>query len=194
MSNRCFIGAALVALVPLLAGCAGSKGESMGKTRDAPPSLIVNSEIIDANGQILGSVRVTQEPEGARIVTNLIGLPAGVHGVHLHAAGRCDTPGFTTAGAHFNPGMKQHGSMNPAGTHAGDLPNITVGDDRRASYDVVSTGLRLADGPAPLLGLDGAAIVIHAAADDYKTDPSGNSGARIACGILARGRQRIDVK
>ncbi|MBC7521460.1 MAG: superoxide dismutase family protein [Sandarakinorhabdus sp.] len=166
----------------------------MGKISGAAPSLIVNSDIIDANGQILGSVRVTQEPEGARIVTNLVGLPAGVHGVHLHAVGRCDAPGFTTAGPHFNPGMKQHGSMNPAGTHAGDLPNMTVGDDRRASYDVVSKGLRLADGPAPLLGLDGAAIVIHAAADDNLTDPSGNSGARIACGILARGRQRIDVK
>jgi Cu-Zn family superoxide dismutase len=189
MSNRSFV---VLSVVALLSGCANSKGESMGKTTGVAPSLIVNSEIIDATGQTLGPVRLTQEPEGTRIVATLVGLPVGVHGVHLHAVGRCDPPGFTTAGAHFNPDMKQHGTLNPAGTHAGDLPNITVGDDRKASYDAVAKGLRMGDGPAPLLGLDGAAIVIHAAPDDYKTDPSGNSGARIACGILARGRQRID--
>lgn len=181
-------------LVVLLAGCGGSKGESMGVMTGVPPSLMVNSEIIDSSGQTLGPVQVTQEAEGTRIVAKLVGLPVGVHAVHLHAVGRCEAPGFTTAGGHFNPAMRQHGSMNPAGEHDGDLPNITVGEDRRVTIDMVRKGLRMADGPAPLLGIDGAAIVIHAASDDYKTDPSGNSGARIACGILARGRQRIDVK
>lgn len=179
-------------LVLVLVGCGGTKGESMGVMTGVTPSLIVNSEIIDASGQSLGSVRVTQEPDGTRIVANLVGLPVGVHAVHLHAVGRCEPPTFATAGGHFNPAMKQHGSLNPAGEHDGDLPNITVGDDRRVAIDMVRKGLRMADGPAPLLGLDGAAIVIHAAPDDYKTDPAGNAGARIACGILARGRQRID--
>lgn len=183
---------ACLMLVPLLASCGGKTPESLGSMSGAPPSLIVNSEIIDSTGKSLGSVRVTQEPEGTRIVADLVGLPVGVHAVHLHVAGRCDTPDFTTAGGHFNPAMRQHGALNPAGDHEGDLPNITVGEDRRASFDAVRKGLRMADGAAPLLDIDGAAIVIHAAPDDFKTDPTGNSGARIACGILARGRQRIE--
>jgi Cu-Zn family superoxide dismutase len=83
--------------------------------------------------------------------------------------------------------------LNPAGAHVGDLPNLVVGDDRRGTIDLVKPGLRLADGQAPLLDLDGSSVIIHAAPDDYKTDPTGNSGARIACAVLARQRQRIDM-
>jgi Cu-Zn family superoxide dismutase len=106
----------------------------------------------------------------------------GTHGIHLHMTGTCDAP-FTTAGAHWNPTARQHGLQNAAGPHLGDLPNIEVGADSSANVQVSATGgtLRGADG---LLDADGAAIIVHATADDNKTDPSGNSGARIACGVV----------
>lgn len=183
----------LLPVLMIVAGCASDGTTSMGKTVGETPSMIVNSEFVGQKGEVLGTVRVTQEREGARIVANLVGLPAGTYGVHLHEFGRCDWPGFASSGGHFNPGKRQHGHLNPAGEHAGDLPNLVVGDDRRGTMDVVKPGLRLADGDAPLLDLDGSSMMIHAAPDDYKTDPSGNSGARIACAILARQRQRADM-
>ena len=180
-------------LLLLLAGCAGGGATSMGKTVGEVPTIIVSSEFVGSKGEVLGTVRVTQEREGARIVANVTGLAAGTYGVHLHEFGRCDWPGFASSGGHFNPGKRQHGHLNPAGEHAGDLPNLVVGDDRRGTMDVVRPGLRLADGDAPLLDLDGSSMMIHAAPDDYKTDPTGNSGARIACAVLARQRQRADM-
>ncbi|MFD1610981.1 superoxide dismutase family protein [Sphingomonas tabacisoli] len=110
------------------------------------------------------------------------GLPAGTHGIHIHTVGRCDAPDFQTAGGHWNPTGKQHGRDNPMGAHEGDLPNIEIGADGRGNADFTVAGATL----AALLDADGAAIVIHASADDYRTDPSGNSGARIACGVISR--------
>lgn len=191
-----------LAVATLLAGCAGGGKDttSMGKTKGAPPSLIINTDLASPSGDVLGKARVTQEPEGTRIAVSVNGLPPGTYAVHLHAVGRCDGQTFTAtggqafaaAGGHFNPAQKQHGTLNPAGAHAGDLPNIVIGDDRRGTLDVVQPGLRLADGDAPLIDMDGASIVIHAAPDDYRTDPAGNAGARIACGVLAHPRQPIN--
>jgi Cu-Zn family superoxide dismutase len=177
----------------MVAGCAGGGATSMGKTVGEPPAIIVNSEFVGSRGEVLGSIQVTQEREGARFVATVTGLPPGTYGVHLHEFGRCDWPGFASSGGHFNPTNRQHGHLNPAGEHAGDLPNLVVGDDRRGVMDVVRPGLRLADGDAPLLDLNGASMMIHAAPDDYKTDPTGNSGARIACAILARQRTPADM-
>jgi Cu-Zn family superoxide dismutase len=150
--------------------------------------VIVTSEVIASSGDPIGKAVLSQEPEGTRVQLDITGLPQGSYGVHLHAVGKCETPAFTSAGGHFNPGMKQHGSMNPAGEHAGDLPNLEVGPDRRGTLDVVKTGLQLAVGDAALMDGDGAAIMVHATADDYKTDPSGNSGIRIACGVISSGK------
>lgn len=185
---RCLI------LLPLLAACAGDGKDtsSMGKTRGVKPSLLITSDMISADGQKLGEARVSQEPEGTRVIVDMKGLPAGTYAVHLHSVGRCEGPTFATAGGHFNPAMKQHGTMNPAGAHAGDLPNIVVGEDRIGRMDAVQAGLRMADGDAALIDIDGASIVVHAGPDDYKSDPAGNAGARIACGVLAHGRQRFD--
>jgi Cu-Zn family superoxide dismutase len=108
-------------------------------------------------------------------------MPTGTHGAHIHTSGRCEGPDFMTAGGHWNPAGTQHGSLNPAGPHDGDLPNIIIGTDGRGTLGVTVAGGTL-DG---LLDADGAAMVIHAAADDMTTDPSGNSGARIACGVFA---------
>lgn len=175
-------------VLPLLVACAEKGTTSIGRTRGAAPAMIINSELVNGAGQPVGTAMLTQEPEGTRVRATLTGLPPGTYALHLHAVGRCDGPDFTTAGGHFNPAMKQHGSLNPAGEHAGDLPNVTVGDDRRGELDAVRTGLRMVDGDTPLVDVDGAAIVVHAGPDDYRTDPAGNAGARIACGVLSHGK------
>ena len=115
----------------------------------------------------------------------VVGLSPGVHGVHLHMTGACDAPEFTSAGGHLNPGGHQHGSDNPAGAHLGDLPNVTVGNAGTGTVTATLPGSREAV-LAQLFDADGTAIVVHANADDYRTDPSGNSGGRIACGVLTR--------
>jgi len=176
--------------LPLLLACTDKGATSMGKTRSAPPAAIIGTSLIGSGGQIVGEASLTQEAEGTRIMITVTGIPIGTHAVHLHSIGRCETPGFTTAGGHFNPGMKQHGRLNPMGDHAGDLPNLVVGDDHRGSLDFVRAGLRLVDGAAPLLDADGAAVVIHAGPDDFTSDPAGNAGGRIACGVIARAPTR----
>ena len=136
--------------------------------------------IVNASGQSIGSVRAWQTAGGVSFHIEASGLTHGVHGVHVHAVGRCDPPDFASAGAHWNPAEKKHGINNPAGPHAGDMPNVEV-----AANGVLSATLTLAGASmASLLDADGAALVIHAAADDYVTDPSGNSGARIACAVI----------
>ena len=136
--------------------------------------------IVNASGQSIGSVRAWQTAGGVSFHIEASGLTHGVHGVHVHAVGRCDPPDFASAGAHWNPAEKKHGINNPAGPHAGDMPNVEV-----AANGVLSATLTLAGASmASLLDADGAALVIPAAADDYVTDPSGNSGARIACAVI----------
>ena len=137
----------------------------------------------DAAGTDLGSVNVTPEGDGIRLVGDVTGLAPGEHGFHVHAVGRCDPPPFETAGPHWNPTNRQHGTQNPSGPHAGDLTGLTVGSDGIGHVNALLTG----QGMAALMDADGASLVVHEKADDYKTDPSGNSGARIACGVIARG-------
>jgi Cu-Zn family superoxide dismutase len=107
-----------------------------------------------------------------------------VHGTHLHATGRCDPPGFTTAGGHLNPAARQHGLRNPAGPHLGDLPNLTVAANGTGRMEA-TIAATLTPGQAPLFDADGTALVVHAGPDDMVTDPAGNSGARIACTVIA---------
>ena len=145
-----------------------------------PPMPLVN-----ASGQTIGSVRAWQTTGGVTFRIDASGLPHGVHGLHVHAVGRCDPPEFTSAGPHWNPVSRKHGMNNPEGPHAGDLPNVTVAANGVLGETVTLTGASLtATGPDLLLDADGAALVLHAAADDYVTDPSGNSGARIACAVI----------
>jgi superoxide dismutase, Cu-Zn family len=138
------------------------------------------------NGEMVGTATFTQESGGVRLKGEFKGLPPGPHGIHVHAVGKCDAPDFMTAGAHFNPTNKQHGLNNPQGAHAGDAPNLTVGADGSGTFDFVFKDLSLATGTGSLFGPDGTALVIHAMADDEMTDPSGNSGGRIACGLINR--------
>ncbi|WCP71936.1 superoxide dismutase family protein [Sphingomonas hankookensis] len=157
-----------------LAGCTttASTGASAGRTATAP--------LRTAAGADVGTVTATEMAGGIQIMIDARGMPAGVHGAHVHTTGRCDAPDFTTAGGHWNPTSKQHGTSNPAGPHAGDAPNLTIGADGSGSVTIMLPAGTM-DG---LLDADGAAFVVHANADDYKTDPSGNSGGRIACGVF----------
>jgi Cu-Zn family superoxide dismutase len=172
--------------LPLVFACADKGTTSMGRIKGMPPAAIIGTSLIGSNGQIVGTATLTQEAEGTRIVVTVTGVPIGTHAVHLHSVGLCEEPGFTSAGGHFNPGMKQHGKLNPMGDHAGDLPNLVVGDDHRGTLDAVRAGLRLVDGATPLVDGDGAALMIHAGPDDFASDPAGNAGGRIACGVISR--------
>jgi Cu-Zn family superoxide dismutase len=139
----------------------------------------------NAQGQVIGEATAVRAGNVVRVRINVRGFSPGVHGVHLHQAGRCDGPDFASAGPHWNPTSHQHGRLNQQGPHLGDLPNLQVGANGSGRIDfAVPVPAGTAAGANPLLDADGTAVVIHAAADDLRTDPSGNSGARIACGVL----------
>jgi Cu-Zn family superoxide dismutase len=137
----------------------------------------------NANGVAVGRATATEVAGGMRFTLDAMALPPGTHGTHIHMTGRCDAPDFTTAGGHWNPTGAKHGSMNPQGPHEGDLPNLIVGTDGRGTIGITIPGATMAG----LLDADGAAFVVHAGADDLMTDPSGNSGGRIACGVFQAG-------
>jgi Cu-Zn family superoxide dismutase len=161
----------VLALPILLAGCVPM----------APPDVVVaNVPLVRSDGTSIGAVRVFEENTGIMLRIDATGLPAGLHGVHLHAVGRCEGPKFTTAGPHWNPAGKKHGHRNPEGFHAGDLGNLGVGADGK-----LVAGLLVPEATVTQIhDADGSALVLHAQADDEMTDPSGNSGDRIACAVL----------
>jgi superoxide dismutase, Cu-Zn family len=167
----------LALLTLLLAGCGSMQ-------RSADTSAV--ADLKDPQGQSVGTARFTQLGNAVRIVLDAKGLPAGPHGVHVHTVGKCDPPDFNSAGGHFNPLGKQHGAKNPQGSHAGDLPNLTVAADGSGRMETTTEQLTLGSGPTSIWDADGSALVVHAAADDFTTDPTGNSGARIACGVLVK--------
>jgi Cu-Zn family superoxide dismutase len=138
----------------------------------------------NAEGQVLGMAIFTQEPQEVRISVTVKGLSPGEHGIHIHAVGKCEPPDFLSAGPHFNPTNTKHGLNNPEGPHAGDLPNLVVGEDGSAVYEYITDRVMLTPGELSLLDEDGSALVIHAGPDDQMTDPAGNSGARVLCGII----------
>jgi Cu-Zn family superoxide dismutase len=138
------------------------------------------------DGKDVGHATFAAKKGGVKIQVTVAGLSPGKHGIHLHEVGKCDPPDFKSAGAHVNPAERHHGLENPEGPHAGDLPNLFVGTDGKAKASFTAKGVSLSDGKGSLLGPEGSAIVIHAAPDDMRTDPAGNSGARVVCGIIQR--------
>lgn len=164
----------------------GACGRTPVASSPAPaPAVAVQARaaIIDLGGTPIGSVSFADTPAGLLIIGSVSGLGIGVHGVHLHAVGRCEPP-FATAGPHFNPQGRKHGFRNPAGHHAGDLPNVVTPPAGPYGFQFVAAGVRLT-GTDGLLGFDGASIVFHSGADDYLTDPAGASGGRLACGVIS---------
>lgn len=171
--KRAFLVALFGVLVlALSAGVALAQGE-----------LRAAAELEDADGNPVGSAEFVETPEGVSITVNVEGLEPGEKGIHIHETGSIE-PDFEATGGHFNPTEGQHGFENPDGPHAGDLENIVIGEDGTGSYQTVNGMITLSSGQNPILDEDGAALVIHAEPDDYRTDPSGESGERVAAGII----------
>lgn len=177
---------AIGALVLLASACS--------RATTTNPAAVGGGVLRDAAGRDVGSVSVSPaDGGGVHLVINAKGLTPGKHGAHVHAVGNCDAAtatAFSSAGGHFNPGAKQHGRLNPNGWHAGDLPNLVVDASGAGSMDVVVDSLTVATGANSLFDADGSAVIIHANEDDERTNDGpagpGNSGARVACAVLAR--------
>ena len=165
-------------LIPavLLAAC-----ETVSEPQGGPPS-----PLIDQSGKQIGTVRAWQTAGGVSFHVRATGLRHGVHGIHVHPIGRCDPPDFASAGTHWNPTNKQHGLNNPNGPHAGDMPNVTVAANGVLDQTVVLPKATMAQ----LLDADGSSIMIHANADDYVSQPAGNSGPKIACAVIGPAEAR----
>lgn len=167
--------ALILPLVAALAGC---------QTADKPPSARLGQATLQlASGVPAGTAQLLSSGSQVNLAVAVVGLTEGMHGAHLHMVGSCDAPDFASAGGHLNPGGRQHGTENHAGAHLGDLPNIVVAGAGAGTVSATLPGTR-EEVLARLFDADGTAVVVHAGADDYRTDPSGNSGGRVACGVL----------
>ncbi|MBA4751541.1 MAG: superoxide dismutase family protein [Sphingopyxis sp.] len=183
------------ALPFLLAGCNAPDASTPPADKDAPAVEAASdagnapaaeraiADLKTANGAAAGKAAAATMRGGVMLTLQVEGLPPGQHGVHVHMTGKCDAPKFESAGGHWNPADTQHGLEAPAGQHAGDMPNLVVEENGRGTLAYELKGATFAG----LMDEDGSAMVVHASADDQKTDPSGNSGDRIACGIFKAG-------
>lgn len=167
----------MVVLSSLLAGCAGMQPSG---------DNTATADLLTPAGASVGTATFTQVGNVVRIVLDAKGLTPGLHGFHIHAVGKCDPPDFNSAGGHFNPTNKQHGALNTQGSHAGDLPNLNIGADGNGRLETATEQITLGSGTTSVWDADGSALVVHAAPDDFKTDPTGNSGARVACGVIMK--------
>jgi len=171
--RRIILAASLLSL--FLAGSAFGAAASTAK-----------ANLINSKGEPIGTATLKETPKGVSLRLAVENLPPGVHGFHIHTVGKCEPPDFKSAGGHFNPEGKKHGLENPEGHHAGDMQNLTVDAQGKAKVKAVLTGVTLGEGANSLFQPAGTALVIHADPDDMKTDPAGNAGARIACGVITK--------
>jgi Cu-Zn family superoxide dismutase len=161
-----------------------AKDDAAASKKSAPATPPATAEVKTADGKDVGIVTLTQTRSGVRLSGSLKGLPPGEHALHVHSVGKCEPP-FTSAGPHFNPAQKKHGKLNPEGHHAGDMDNIVVPASGNLALKMVNKDITLEKGkPNSVFQEGGTAVVVHAAKDDYTTDPTGNAGDRIACGVV----------
>lgn len=169
--------ATLSAAAVTLGGCQTTGG--------VPSDRIAQATFKTASGLPAGTAQFVSNGSQVSVVVAVVGFTPGQHGLHLHTTGKCEGPDFSSAGPHLNPGGHEHGAENPKGAHLGDLPNVNVGSKGTGTVTAAITGTP-DEVMSALFDGDGTAIVVHAGPDDYKTDPSGNSGGREACGVLTR--------
>ncbi|MEG0448685.1 MAG: superoxide dismutase family protein [Lysinibacillus sp.] len=179
----------LVVILVVSTGCSLFEKEASKVPVTTNNTLKATANVIGSKNEGYGTASFEEQDKGVLLTLDLKGLPAGTHGIHIHEVAKCEPPNFESAGAHFNPTKKQHGKLNPKGYHLGDLPNIEVGSDGIVELSFVAEGLTLKKGRGnTIMDDDGSALVIHQSQDDYLTDPSGNSGNRIACGVIINGK------
>lgn len=166
--------AALICLLGLTSATAYAGGTGKGAV----------AKLTTADGKAVGEAHFMPTKDGVSMHVKVAGLGQGTRGIHLHTVGSCQTPDFASAGGHWNPAHKMHGADNPQGSHMGDLPNLVVKADGTGELSATIKGAQFDSSTSGFFDSDGTAVVIHAAPDDYKTDPSGNSGARVACGVV----------
>ncbi|WP_318617798.1 superoxide dismutase family protein [Sporosarcina sp. YIM B06819] len=175
----------LLATLVIASGCSRSASQKLPVSGENTKSVV--APIMNTEGNEIGEVSFVESGDGVTIRIEAEGLPPGSKGIHVHETGVCTPPDFASAGGHFNPTHKEHGFENPKGFHLGDLPNIEVDANGKVSAEVTTAEFTMKPGATnSILDSDGSALVIHEKADDYKTDPSGNSGVRIACAVIKK--------
>lgn len=172
-----------ILIVPVIASCSTIK-----TANTVAVSEVITADLARADGSWAGVVTISKRSDGTFLSLAGEAPKEGTFGMHIHGVGKCEGPAFESAGPHWNPTMKQHGFENPMGAHGGDLPNVVAGADKKITLEHKLPDLML-EGAGGLVDTDGAAFVIHEKADDYKTDPSGDSGKRIICGVLKSGNR-----
>ena len=171
-------------VILMAAAALGGCSKRVALPASPPTEVNARAELTTATGQAAGTATLIQTPNGVLLTAQLSNLPPGAHALHVHEKGLCEPP-FTTAGGHFNPGDAVHGFRQDAGPHAGDLPNFRATDNGSAQIEMFLTTATLG-GANAMLDEDGASLVVHAGPDDHMTDPAGNSGSRIACGVIVK--------
>ncbi len=164
------------AVLSLLVGCSAA----------SPPQVIneASTDLKDKDGRTVGMAVLREVGDGVLVSVEVKGISPGLHAIHIHAVGKCEGPAFTSAGGHFNPAQKKHGLKNAEGPHAGDMPNMYVAKDGVGRFEVLNDNITLKAGNRSVFDSDGSALVIHAGVDDNVSDPAGNAGDRIACGVI----------
>ncbi|MEN3973283.1 superoxide dismutase family protein [Sphingomicrobium sp. XHP0235] len=167
-----------------LAACGQESSEEQTEPQ-APVSEEQRVDLFDGNGNAVGYVNYTEQDGNLSISVRELGVATGTHGVHLHETGLCEGPDFQSAGGHWNPTGNEHGRDNPNGAHLGDLANLTADDNGMVDFNYLARGVSTGSEQNTINDADGTALIVHAGPDDYRTDPSGDSGARMACAVLA---------